>query len=65
MSVATLSVWVAVYFVTQLFPILVEEIGPAYTFWIFFAVSMMAFVFVWTQIPETKEKTLEEIEQSW
>ncbi|MCO6478028.1 MAG: sugar porter family MFS transporter [Phaeodactylibacter sp.] len=65
MSVATLSVWVAVYFVTQLFPILVEEIGPAYTFWIFFAVSLMAFVFVWTLIPETKEKTLEEIEHSW
>lgn len=65
MSVATLSVWVAVYFVTQLFPILVEEIGPAYTFWIFFAVSAMAFVFVWAQIPETKEKTLEEIENSW
>ncbi|MCB9051297.1 MAG: sugar porter family MFS transporter [Lewinellaceae bacterium] len=65
MSVATLSVWVAVYLVTQLFPILVEGIGPAYTFWIFFAVSVMAFVFVWRMIPETKEKTLEEIEHSW
>ena len=65
MSVATLSVWVAVYFVTQLFPILVEQIGTAFTFWIFFGVSVMAFGFVWTMIPETKEKTLEEIEQSW
>lgn len=65
MSVATLSVWVAVYFVTQLFPILLESIGPAQTFWIFFAVSVMAFYFVWNYIPETKGKTLEEIERSW
>lgn len=65
MSVGTLAVWVAVYFVTQLFPILVEGIGQAYTFWIFFCVSVFAFGFVWKMIPETKEKTLEEIEQSW
>lgn len=65
MSVGTLAVWVAVYFVTQLFPIMVEAIGQAYTFWIFFVVSVLAFGFVWRMIPETKEKTLEEIERSW
>lgn len=65
MSVATFSLWVAVYLVTQMFPILLEAIGPASTFWVFGAMAVLAFVFVYTQIPETKGKTLEEIEKSW
>jgi len=65
MSVATLALWVAVYLVTQMFPILLEQAGPAVTFWIFGGMSLLAFIFVWTRVPETKEKTLEEIERSW
>ncbi len=65
MSVATFALWVAVYLVTQMFPILLESAGPAATFWIFGGMSLLAFLFVWTQVPETKEKTLEEIEREW
>ncbi len=65
MSVATFALWVAVYLVTQMFPILLEKAGPAATFWIFGAMSLLAFFFVWSQVPETKERTLEEIEASW
>ncbi len=65
MSVATLALWIAVYVVTQMFPILLEKVGPAVTFWIFGAMSLLSFLFVWSQVPETKEKTLEEIEQAW
>lgn len=65
MSVATFALWIAVYLVTQLFPILLEGVGAAITFWIFFAMSVLGFFFTWTQVPETKGKTLEEIEQSW
>lgn len=65
MSVATFALWVAVYLVTQMFPILLEGAGPAMTFWIFGGMSLLAFFFVWSQVPETKERTLEEIEQSW
>jgi MFS transporter, SP family, arabinose:H+ symporter len=65
MSVATFSLWVAVYLVTQMFPILLESAGPATTFWIFGGMSLLAFLFIWTQVPETKEKTLEEIEREW
>jgi SP family arabinose:H+ symporter-like MFS transporter len=65
MSVATLALWIAVYVVTQMFPILLEQAGPAVTFWIFGAMSLLAFLFVLFQVPETKEKTLEEIEQAW
>lgn len=65
MSVATFALWVAVYVVTQMFPILLESAGPALTFWVFCGMSLLAFFFVWSQVPETKEKTLEEIERAW
>lgn len=65
MSVATFALWIAVYLVTQMFPILLEEAGPATTFWIFCGMSLLGFFFVWSQVPETKEKTLEEIEREW
>ncbi|RNI22676.1 sugar porter family MFS transporter [Rufibacter latericius] len=65
MSICLGALWVAVYFVSQFFPILLEAIGSAYTFWIFMAMSVLTFVFVWTLVPETKGRTLEEIEKSW
>jgi hypothetical protein len=40
-------------------------IGPAKTFWIYAAVSLVSFVFVLVFIPETKGRTLEEIEKLW
>ena len=65
MSICLFFLWTAVYFVSQFFPILLQSIGSAYTFWIFMAMSIIAFVFVWRIVPETKGKTLEEIEKSW
>lgn len=65
MSVATLTLWIAVYLVTQFFPIMIEEIGSYWTFWIFGMMATLAFIFVWLNVPETKGKTLEEIEASW
>ena len=65
MSICLFFLWTAVYFVSQFFPILLQSIGSAYTFWIFMAMAIIAFVFVWKVVPETKGKTLEEIERSW
>ncbi len=65
MSVATFALWVAVYLVTQMFPIMLEMVGPAGTFWIFGAMALLSFGFVWARVPETKGRTLEEIEKSW
>ncbi len=65
MSVATFALWVAVYLVTQMFPIMLEMVGPAGTFWIFGAMALLSFAFVWARVPETKGRTLEEIEKSW
>jgi SP family arabinose:H+ symporter-like MFS transporter len=65
MSAATFALWVAVYLVTQLFPIMLEETGAAETFLIFFFMAILGLIFTFTQIPETKGRTLEEIEKAW
>jgi len=65
MSVATFALWVAVYIVTLLFPWLLKEFGAANTFYTFFSMSVLAFIFVLMSVPETKGKTLEEIERHW
>lgn len=65
MSIATFSLWVAVYLVTQLFPILLESVGPAITFWVFALMAFLGILFTYTKVPETKGKTLEEIEKTW
>ena len=67
MSVAAMSVWISCYIVAQTFPMLNDNpvIGPAKTFWIYAAVSLFSFVFVLLFIPETKGRTLEQIEHYW
>jgi MFS transporter, SP family, arabinose:H+ symporter len=67
MAVAAFVVWLACYLVAQTFPMLNDNpaIGPAKTFWAYAAVSAFTFVFTLRFIPETKGRTLEEIEVSW
>ncbi len=65
MSVAVLVLWTSCYIVSQTFPMLVEAIGNAKTFWIYAACSFAGLIFVTLAVPETKGKTLEEIEQYW
>ncbi len=67
MSVATFVVWTSCYVVAQSFPVLNDSptVGPARTFWLYAAASFLACVFVVLMVPETKGRTLEEIERSW
>jgi SP family arabinose:H+ symporter-like MFS transporter len=67
MSLATFTIWASCYVVAQTFPILNDSpvIGPALTFWAFGACSLASLVFVFLAVPETKGRTLEEIERSW
>jgi MFS transporter, SP family, arabinose:H+ symporter len=67
MSVAAFTIWVSCYIVAQTFPMMNDSpvIGPAKTFWIYGAVSLVSFIFVLTMIPETKGRTLEQIERMW
>lgn len=65
MSVALFFLWLSVYVVSQTFPMLLESIGSAFTFWIYMMMSVLAFLFIYKFVPETKGKTLEEIEKYW
>jgi MFS family permease len=65
MSVATISLWVACVALTLTFLSLVKAIGASGAFWLYSAMCVCMFVFVWRVTPETKGKTLEEIERFW
>ena len=65
MSVATMAVWVGATFVGQMTPWFLENLKPSGTFW-FFAVCMIPALYLAIKVlPETKGKTLEEIENYW
>ena len=61
MSVCIFFLWIAVYVVSQSFPMLLDSIGSAFTFWIYMLMSVFAFLFVYKLIPETKGKSLEDM----
>lgn len=67
MSLATFVIWTSCYVVAQTFPMLNDSprVGPAATFWIYAAFSLAGLVFVFLMLPETRGRTLEEIEASW
>jgi MFS transporter, SP family, arabinose:H+ symporter len=65
MGVAVLMHWVADYVVSQTFPLLKEGIGPSNTFFCYAAGCFLGLVFAVGMVPETKGRTLEEIQKSW
>lgn len=71
MAISTVALWAADYLVSLTFPIinentwLVEHFNHAFPFWIYASLCVVMFVFVWRSVPETKGKTLEEIEKLW
>lgn len=63
MSVAVFSLWVACTILTLAFPYLNRALGPHGTFWLYGAICLFGFVVIQKFLPETKGKTLEQIEQ--
>ena len=63
MSIATFSLWVASFILTFTFPLLNKAMGAYGTFWIYSAICVLGFLFILKKLPETKGKTLEEIEK--
>ncbi len=64
-AVATAANWFAAWLVSQFFLSLVGLITEAGTFWLFAGFCAVTFVFVSRFVPETKGKTLEEVEVLW
>jgi SP family arabinose:H+ symporter-like MFS transporter len=65
MGLATLSLWVANFFVGWLTPVLLDRVGPAGTFWIFAVLCAPTIWLTIELIPETKGHNLEEITLYW
>ena len=65
MSVATMAVWIGTTFVGQMTPWFLENLKPHGTFWFFAACMIPAIYLAIKVMPETKGKTLEEIENYW
>jgi SP family arabinose:H+ symporter-like MFS transporter len=65
MSVATIFLWCGTLLVTLTFLSLVKAFTAPGTFLMYALVSIAAFVFVWRSVPETKGRTLEEIDHWW
>ncbi|MGA2133419.1 MAG: sugar porter family MFS transporter [Bryobacteraceae bacterium] len=65
MSVATVVLWVACSALTISFLSITTAIGAPRTFWLYAAICVFTVVFVWRVTPETKGKSLEDIESFW
>ncbi|MCL4403107.1 MAG: sugar porter family MFS transporter [Acidobacteria bacterium] len=65
MSIATISLWSACVALTFTFLSLVRAISITGAFWLYASLCVVTFVFVWRVVPETKGKSLEEIEKLW
>jgi hypothetical protein len=62
-SVAVSALWIACFILTYTFPILERGIGTGNTFWIYSGICLVGVGFIWLFVPETKGKTLEQIEK--
>lgn len=65
MSVATVCLWCGTLLVTLTFLSLVSVLTAPGAFLLYATVSIAAFLFFWRVVPETKGRTLEEIEKWW
>ena len=62
-SVAVSALWIACFVADLHLPAAERALGPAGTFWLYAASAPLGFVFVWRAVPETKGRSLEEIER--
>lgn len=64
-GVAAGANWAANFVVSLTFLTLVETIGASWSFWLYAALAVAAWIFSFLLVPETKGRTLEEIEAGW
>jgi SP family sugar porter-like MFS transporter len=63
MSVSVSALWIGCFTLTYTFPWLNQTLGMAGTFWMYASICVAGFVFILRRLPETKGKTLEDIER--
>lgn len=60
-SIAVSALWIASFALTFTFPLILGAVGSSGVFWLYAAICLSGFVFVWRYVPETKARTLEQI----
>lgn len=65
MAIATTALWAACFLLTYTFPLLNTWAGTGATFWIYGVICAAGFVAISRTLPETKGKSLEQIEEDW
>lgn len=71
MSIAVAAQWVSNFLVSWTFPImdknetLIGMFNHGFSYWVYGILAVIAALFVWKRIPETKGKTLEDMEKLW
>ena len=63
MATCTFALWVGCCTLTFSFPSMNAALGSSGTFWIYSGICLVAFIFLWNRCPETKGKSLEELEK--
>ncbi|MFH0843623.1 MAG: sugar porter family MFS transporter [Bacteroidota bacterium] len=63
LSVATFALWAACFVLTYTFPLLNQALKASGTFWLYGFICVLGFWFILKKLPETKGKSLEEIEK--
>jgi len=62
MAISTTALWIACFVLTYTFPILNKLLNASGTFWLYAFICLIGFLFILKKLPETKGKSLEEIE---
>lgn len=71
MSIAVAAQWIANWVVSLTFPMmndnvwLTQQFNHGFTYWIYGLMGILSAIFMWKMVPETKGKTLEEMEGLW
>lgn len=65
LALSIMVMWIADTIVGQLTPMFLGSVGPAVTFWFFSVCCLLSFWVVYKMVPETKGKSLEEVQDIW
>ena len=63
MSISVFTLWATCWALAQVFPILNKNLGAYGSFWAFGVICFLGFIYILKVLPETKNKTLEDIER--
>jgi SP family sugar porter-like MFS transporter len=62
MAISVFTLWVTCWALAQVFPVMNKHLGAAGSFWCFGAICLAGFLYVLRMLPETRGKSLEQIE---